>query len=165
MQLLGEPGPRQFRHGGGGSSFPALSCPVSPRLLPSPSSLWLPEAPFPGPLLEIDKFSRYHSSLHGRTVCMGLPSMRERNSGETPSQFRSMGSFSQFFRQKEGFFSCSFKCSRHVAVQGESARGTGLGKGGENEKEGEEQDFRHKLYPIVGRASFSILAPIPSLQC
>lgn len=51
-----------------------------------------------------------------------------------------------------------------MAVQGESARGTGLGKGGGNEKEGEEQDFHHKLYPIVGGASFSILAPIPSLQ-
>ena len=40
----------------------------------------------------------------------------------------------------------------------------GKGGRGRNEKEGEEQDFRHKLYPIVVGASSSILAPIPSLQ-
>lgn len=51
-----------------------------------------------------------------------------------------------------------------MAVQGESPQGTGLGKGGKNEKEGEEQDFRRRLYPTEGGASFSIFAAIPSLQ-
>ena len=49
-------------------------------------------------------------------------------------------------------------CARRVAS------GNGAGKGGKNEKEGEEQDFCHKLYPTEGGASFSIFAPIPSLQ-
>ena len=46
--------------------------------------------------LETDKFSQCHSSLRGCTVYMGLPSIRERKSGETPLEFQSMGSFSQF---------------------------------------------------------------------
>ena len=50
-----------------------------------------------------------------------------------------------------------------MAVQGESPQGTELGKGGKNEKDGEEQDFCHKLYPTEGGASFSRFAPIPSL--
>lgn len=89
--------------------------------------------------------------------------MRERSSGETPSPFRSMGHFPSALDRKKGF-SLAVLSAHAMWLYKESQLGEQGWEVGGDEKEGEEQDFRHKLYPIVVGASFSILAPVPSLQ-